>query len=369
MIGGGSGSFIGIAHRIASYITEDFQLMGGVFNADPEIGLKFAMQLQLDRDRIYGGIDEFIFGEMALPKDERMEVVAVATPNYLHYDMVKKLVLAGFHIICEKPVTTSSKEAVELERLINENNVVFCLTHNYTGYPMVRQMRKMIEDDVIGKVHKVDAQYYQGWINPFIHEKEKRADIWRLNPDIAGISCCIGDIGVHAFNLIEYVTQLQVSEVLGDLNNLYEDVPLDVDGSILLRLNENIKGVITASQIATGEENSIQVKVYGRKGGLKWDQEDPNVLYLLQNNKPAQVYRSANEYNDELSNNGTNIAPGHPEGFFEAFANLYKGVAKAIRGERTLNGEFPTISDGIRGVQFIEAVVKSNRQDNIWVDL
>ncbi|MBA7682030.1 hypothetical protein ES703_90376 [subsurface metagenome] len=272
-------------------------------------------------------------------------------------------------MICEKPVTNTSIEAVELEELVKKNKVIFCLTHTYTGYPMVRELKKLIEKDMIGKIQRVHAQYYEGCWNPFIHDKESRKGIWRFDPKKTGISCTMADIGVHAFNLIEYVTGLKVASVLSDLNTLYDDNPLDVDGTVLLRLGKNIKGFIAASQIATGEENNLQIKIYGSKAGLRWDQVNPTYLYYLQDNKPLQVLKPGYEYTSKFSVSSTRIAPGHPEGFFEAFANLYKGAAKAIRGQKIEEGEFSTIHDGVRGIRFIEAVVKSSKEGNIWVNV
>ncbi|MDH5608837.1 MAG: Gfo/Idh/MocA family oxidoreductase, partial [Cyclobacteriaceae bacterium] len=291
MMGGGSDSLIGIVHRIAAYMGEQYQLTGGVFIVDYEKSVEFARELELDLSRTYPTIDDFIAGEAALDPADRIEVVTIATPNFLHYSMAKKLLEAGFHVICEKPVTTSADEAVDLLNLVEKTGKIFAVTHTYTGYPMVRQLKSMVQSGVLGKIHKVDAQYYQGWINPVIHDKEKRKAVWRLDPAKSGISCCMGDIGVHAFNMIEYTTGLRVEKVLADLDTLYDDNALDVDGTSLIRLTGGVKGVIRASQIATGEENNIQVAVYGEKGGLRWEQENPNYLYYLTEDKPLQVLK------------------------------------------------------------------------------
>ncbi len=369
MIGGGHGAFIGIVHRIAAYMGEEYILTGGVFDSDYDQSVDFAEQLELDTSRVYEDLDRLIERELQLPEEERMQVLVIVTPNFLHYSMAKKLIEANFHIICEKPVTTTLAEALELETLVKKHGVVFSLTHTYTGYPMVRQMRVMIQEGAIGAVQKVDAQYYQGWINPVIHEKEKRAAVWRLDPARAGISCCMGDIGVHAFNLIEYTTGMEVQQLLSDINTLYDDNPLDVDGTVLLRLNNDIRGIVRASQIATAEENNIKIAVYGRKGGLKWEQENPNYLYYLREGEPVQVLKPGNPYNSDFAQQSTKIAPGHPEGIFDAMGNIYKGTARAIRGESYTEGAFPTIRDGVRGMGFIEKVVESSREGNVWVDL
>lgn len=368
LMGGGPNSFIGIVHRIASYMDEKYELVGGVFDIDHQAGVTWATDLGLDPNRAYDSIDTFIAKENALPKEERIEVVSVLTPNFLHYPMAKKLIEAGFHVICEKPITMTAAEAKELASLVSQNNVQFALTHTYTGYPMVRQMKAMIAEGALGQLQKVDAQYYQGWINPFIHEAEKRKTVWRLDPAKSGQSCCMGDIGVHAFNLIEYTTGLTVNSVLSDLNRMYDDNPLDVDGTVLLRTKEGPKGVICSSQIATGEENNICISVYGDKGGLKWEQEHPMYLKHMPEGEPARIIKPGNPYNSEFALESTKIAPGHPEGLFDAMGNIYDGMAKAIRGESYRNGAFPTVGEGVRGMQFIEAVLESDKNGQTWVN-
>lgn len=369
LIGGGANSFIGPVHRIAAYMGERYQLVGGVFDVDHKASMEFAEKLELDTSRTYSNIDELIEKESALPAHERIEVVSILTPNFLHYPMAAQLIKAGFHVICEKPITMKASEAVELEALTKEHGVVFCLTHTYTGYPMVRQMKTMIAEGVIGKVQKVDAQYYQGWINPFIHDKEKRSSIWRLDPAKSGQSCCYGDIGVHAFNLIEYTTGLKVEKVLADVNTLYEDNPLDVDGTTLIRTKEGVRGVICASQIATGEENNIKIAVYGDKGGLFWEQEHPTFLTHLKEGEPRQILKPGNPYTSDFAMESTKIAPGHPEGLFDAMGNIYAGTAQAIRGEAYRDGAFPNVEDGVRGMKFIEAVLLSSRNGQTWENI
>lgn len=369
MIGGGLSSFIGIVHRIASYIGEEYTLIGGAFDTDHNRALEFAKKLELDPNRTYPDIDTFIEKEKALPADERIEAVVVVTPNFLHYPMAKQLIQAGFHVICEKPVTNTAAEAVELEELVAKHQVVFALTHTYTGYPMVRQMKTMIAEEVIGKIQRADAQYYQGWINPVIHDVEKRKTVWRLDPDKAGQSCCMGDIGVHAFNMIEYTTGLTTKKVLSDLNTLYDNNPLDVDGTALLRFDDEVRGMVRASQIATAEENNLCVAVYGTEGALKWEQENPNYLYHLKEGEPIQILKPGNIYNGKLAEEATKMPPGHPEGIFDSMANLYLGAAKAIRGEAYLDGAFPTIRDGVRGMKFIEATLASSKNGNVWTPI
>jgi len=369
ILGGGGDSLIGVLHRVASSMFDRYEIIGGVFNPNYEENLSFAKKLGLKESRIYKDFETMVEVESKLDSDERIEVVSVLTPNFLHYPMAKKLLENNFHVICEKPLTTTYKEALDLKKIQSEKKLVFAVTYTYTGYPMVRQMTKMIADGVIGKLHKVDAQYLQGWLNPVIHEKEKRNSTWRLNPEKSGISCCVGDIGTHAFNMVELVTGMKVKSVLADLNTLYEDNPMDVDANILIQFSTNMKGTIRSSQIATGEENNLRISVYGEKGGLKWEQENPNYLYHLKDDTPLQVLKSGHGYNNEISLDGTKLPPGHPEGIFDSMGNIYKGVARAIRQESFASEEFPSIEDGVRGMDFIEKTVESNSKGNVWVEL
>lgn len=369
ILGGGGDSLIGVLHRIASYINDNYQITGAVFNADFKDNMDFAKEIDVPTNRIYKDFDTFILEEMKLPKEERIQVCSVLTPNFLHFPMAKKLLDNGFHVICEKPMTTTLKEAKILQEAHEKAGTVFALTHTYTGYPMVRQMREMIKAGALGKIHKVDARYYQGWINTIIHDKDKRNSVWRLDPKKAGISSCMGDIGVHAFNMVEYTTGLQVKSLLCDFNYLYEDNQMDVDGTVLIRMGAHVKGVIRGSQVATGEENGLAIAIYGEKGAFRWEQEKPNFLYKMSDTEPTQVYKPGHAYNSKLSLDGTKLPAGHPEGIFDSMANIYLGVAKAIRGEKYNDGEFPTMTDGVRGMDFIEATVKSHKDGNTWVTL
>ncbi|RKR14618.1 putative dehydrogenase [Maribacter vaceletii] len=369
ILGGGGDSLIGVLHRVASHINDNYQITGAVFNPDFDANMAFAKEIDVPTNRIYKDFDTFVEEEMKLPKEERIEVCSILTPNFLHFPMAKKLLDNGFHVICEKPMTTSLEEAKILQEAHKKSGAVFALTHTYTGYPMVRQMREMIKSGALGKIHKVDASYYQGWINTIIHDQEKRSSVWRLDPKKAGISSCIGDIGVHAFNLIEYTTGLRIDSILSDFNYLYEDNQMDVDGTVLVRMDNHVKGLIRSSQVATGEENGLSIAIYGEKAAFKWEQENPNFLYKLSDTEPMQVYKPGHAYNSDLSLGGTKLPPGHPEGIFDSMANIYLGAAKAIRGEKYNDGEFPTMLDGVRGMNFIEATVESHKAGNIWVKL
>jgi predicted dehydrogenase len=334
-----------------------------------EENVGFAEEIDVPTNRIYVDFDTMIVEEMKLPENERIQVCSVLTPNFLHFPMAKKLLENGFNVICEKPMTTTYEEAKILQETLEKAGTVFAVTHTYTGYPMVRQMREMIKEGALGNIHKVDARYYQGWLNPVIHEKEKRSSTWRLDPEKSGISCCMGDIGVHAFNMVEFTTGMPVKSILADLNYLYEDNQMDIDGTALLRFGNNAKGIVRSSQVATGEENGLAITIYGDKGGFRWEQENPNYLYVMSDDKPMQVYKPGHAYNSDLSLDGTKLPPGHPEGIFDSMANIYLGVARAIRGEEYNDGEFPTMMDGVRGLNFIEASVQSHKEGNVWIAL
>ena len=369
ILGGGGDSLIGVLHRIASSMHDNYEIVGGVFNPEHEESLKFARHLGLDERRVYKDYETFINEEIKLDSEKRIEVVSVLTPNFLHFPMAKMLLENDFHVICEKPLTTTYAEAKELFKIKESKDLVFAVTYTYTGYPMVRQMTKMVANGEIGKVHKVDAQYLQGWLNPVVHDKEKRSSTWRLNPKVSGISCCVGDIGTHAFNMVELVAGSNVKKILSHLNNLYDDNPMDVDANILIQLENGANGTIRSSQIATGEENNLRISIYGDKGGLKWEQENPNYLYHLSDNEPMRVLKTAHPYNYDISNISTKIPPGHPEGIFDSMGNIYNGVAKAIKKQKFDSVEFPTIDEGVRGMDFIEKAVKSHQSGNIWMNL
>ena len=369
ILGGGGDSLVGILHRIATSMHNKYEIMGGVFNPNFDENLKFAKEIGLNENRIYEDFEKMIEEELKLEPKKRMEVISILTPNFLHYPMAKRLLENNFNVICEKPMTTSYEEAKELDRINKEKQLVFAVTYTYTGYPMVRQMKNMIESGEIGDIQKVDLQYYQGWINPIIHDDKKRAETWRLQPEKSGISCCIGDIGTHAFDMLEYVSGMQVNQILADLNYIYPENKMDVDGTILIKFSENIKGVIRASQIATGEENNFSVAIYGKKGSLKWEQENPNYLYHLSEDSPIKVLKPAHDYNSEFSLAASKLPPGHPEGIFDSMANIYNGVANKINNTTNFQDEYPTLNDGLRGMLFIEKAVESHSKGNIWVKL
>ena len=367
-MGGGGNSLVGILHRIAAKMHNKYDIVGGVFSRDWDSNIEFANEIKISPSRAYADYEIMIERELKLPEDQRMQAVSILTPNFLHYPMAKSLLENGFHVICEKPLTTTYAEAKELRSLVQKSGLVFAVTYTYTGYPTIRKIRDMISEGAIGEVQKVDAQYYQGWINPIIHQGETRMDTWRLDPKKSGISCCIGDIGTHAFDMLEYLTQLKIDRVLADLNYLYDDNKMDIDGSILIRCTNGVKGIIRTSQIATGENNNFAVMIYGKKGGLKWEQENPRVLYYMQEGKEVQIIESDNINNDLLTKD-TILPPGHPDEIYDAMANIYNGAAKAINKEAYEHSEFPTIIDGVRGMNFIESVVESHEKGNVWITI
>jgi predicted dehydrogenase len=369
MLGGGAGSLIGIVHRIAADMGADYRLVGGVFSSSPASSNEFARDLELDPRRTYANVDALIAGETQLPLEDRIRLVTIATPNSFHYDEASKLILAGFHVLCEKPLTTTVAQAEELERLVESHGVIFAVAHTYTGYPMVRQLRAMVAAGLLGPIQKIHVQYYQGWVNPLLRDRDKRRSVWRLDPARSGSSSCIGDIGVHCFNLIEYTTGLRIERLLADTATGVADNPLDVDGSVLLRLSGNVLGVLCASQIATAEENNLQLAVYGRTGALKWAQETPQRLEFLQEGKPLSVLTAGQPYNAPQARAASKLPPGHPEGFTDAMGNIYRGIARAINGEPYDSGEFPGTDAGVRGMRFIEAVLRSAATGNRWCPL
>tara|TARA_X000000368_G_scaffold154203_1_gene121534 strand:- start:764 stop:1903 length:1140 start_codon:yes stop_codon:yes gene_type:complete len=368
-VGGGNDSLIGVLHKVAAVMFDRYEIIGGVFSSNQDINKATASDLGLDSSRVYNNYEEMAEVESSLAPDLKIEAVCILTPNFLHFPMAKTFLQNGFHVICEKPLSISLEEAKELKQIKDSKNLVFAVTHTYTGYPMVRQMTKMISNGVIGDIQRVDSTYFQGWINDIIHDKEKRNSTWRLNPEISGVSSCLADIGTHAFNMLELVCGMKVNKILADLNTLYEDNPLDIDVSVLVRMENGCKGTIRSTQIATGLENNLNISVYGSKGSLSWEQENPNYLYHHTSDKPLQVLKPGHLYNTDLSLDGTKLPAGHPEGIFDAMGNIYRGVARAIKGEKNEKGEFPTIDEGVRGMDFIEKAVKSNEKGNIWLEL
>jgi predicted dehydrogenase len=330
--------------------------------------------LYLPDDRVYGSYEEMIEKEKALPDGERMDFVSIVTPNYLHFPPAKLALENGFHVVCDKPMTYNLDEAKELEKLVEKSGLLFALTHNYTGYPMVKQARDMVKDGKIGKIRKIVVEYPQGWLAEKLEETGQKQASWRMDPKKAGIASCMGDIGTHAENLSEFITGLKISEMCADLHTFVEGRTLEDDGNILLKFDNGASGVLHASQISVGEENNLNIRVYGEKGGLEWRQQEPNTLVLKYNDKPMEVYRTGAGFGF-LSENAllhTRVPAGHPEGFIEAFANIYRNFALTLGAK--LEGkepdpkfyDFPTVHDGVRGMAFLESTVESSKSDKKW---
>jgi predicted dehydrogenase len=375
MVGGGRGAFIGAVHRMAAALDGQIELVCGAFSSSPERSKLSGQDLFLSPERCYGSFEEMISRERALPAEERMDLVSIVTPNHLHFAPAKMALENGFHVICDKPLSFSMEEALELQQLVEETGLLFALTHNYTGYPMIKQARAMIRQGELGQIRKVLVEYPQGWLSTPLEGSEQKQATWRTDPARSGIAGAMGDIGTHAENLMEYVTGLEITEICADLHTFVEGRRLDDDGSMLLRFNNGARGVLTASQICAGEENDLRIRVYGSKGGLHWRQMEPNSLQVHWLDQPMQVLRTGvgNLYPEAQAH--ARIPAGHPEGYLEAFANIYRNVAFCLqarwRGEQPdpLYLDFPSVHDGVRGMQFIEAVVASSKGVEKWYKL
>jgi predicted dehydrogenase len=373
MVGGGPGAFIGAVHRRAAALDGLTDLVAGAFSSDPDKSAQQGRALHLDPSRVYGSYQEMAEQEAALPADERIDFVSIVTPNFLHFDVAKTFIEHGFHVICDKPMTTTLEDAETLCRLVDEHDTVFCLTHNYTGYPMVKQARAMVQDGTIGTVRKVVVEYPQGWLAERLEAQgDKQAD-WRTDPDRAGAGA-LGDIGSHAENLARYVTGLGMDRLCADVGTVVEGRGIDDDANLLVRYENGARGVLYCSQISVGEENNLRLRVYGTKAGLDWRQEDPHYLVVKRNGAPREVYTHGNDYLSVAAQHNTRIPAGHPEAFIEAFANTYanacRTMAARIAGDTpdSLDLDFPTVQDGAVGMHFIETALASGEQDAAWVD-
>ena len=366
MVGGGRGAFIGSVHRIAAALDGTTELACGAFSSDPERSRASGADLLLPGNRAYGDYREMIEREARLPADEKIDFVAIVTPNDQHHGPAKLALEAGFPVMCDKPLCLNMEQAKELEATVEKTGLLFGLTHNYTGYPMVKEARQRVRAGELGKIRRVVAEYPQGWLATRLESTGQKQANWRTDPKRAGASCCVGDIGTHAANLTEYVTGLPIEEVSAELSTFVVGRPLDDDASVMLRLADGARGVLWASQIAIDEENGLNLRVYGEKGSLEWHQEEPNTLLLKWPDKPRELVRAGANY-ARLSPEAlgaTRLPAGHPEGYLEGFANLYRSFASALLegGE----ADCPTIRDGVRGMAFIEATVASSNDNAKW---
>jgi len=373
MVGGGSGSKIGAVHRMAATMDGQAEIVAGVFSSNPEKSRSFAQELYLDPSRVYSDYREMAEKESALADGERIDFVSIATPNSSHFDIARTFLKAGFNVICDKPMTCRLAEAQELKAIVASSGKVFALTYTYNGYPMVKHARYMIQQGLIGEIVKVVVEYRQTWVARLLQAEDSSLDVWRLDPDKAGISCCIADIGIHAENLVHYITGLEIEELCADLSSFVPGNSLDNDASILLRYKGGSKGIMQVSQVNTGEENSLSLQVYGTKQSLLWNQENPNYLVCKTLDGYTSTYTKGSRGSRILcdeARNASRLSLGHPEGFIEAFANIYLEAFKEIRTQ-TVNkavpaGDYPTVDDGVNSMAFVETVVASARSDEKW---
>lgn len=378
MVGGGRGAFIGAVHRMAAQLDGLIELSCGAFSADPEKSKATGKDLFLPDSRVYASYQELIEKESRLPEGQRMDFVSIVTPNHLHFPVAKLALEHGFHVMCEKPMTFNYEEALQLNELVKQSGLLFGLTHNYTGYPMVKEARSLVSRGELGSIRKVVVEYPQGWLATRLEESGQKQASWRTNPAEAGASCCIGDIGTHAGNLAEYITGLRIEEVCADLTTFVDGRSLDDDGNVLVRFDNGAKGVLYASQISVDEENGLSIRVYGDKGGIEWHQEEPNSLVVKWMNRPREIRRTGVNYGSRLSAEAlvnTRLPCGHPEGYLEAFANLYKNFALNLIHRKMKENppdhclDYPKSAEGVRGMAFINSVLASSKSKEKWVRL
>ena len=375
MIGGGRGAFIGAVHRIAAGIDGQIDLVCGALHIDPEEAVLSGQDLYLNPDRIYKTYHEMFEKESKLPADERMDFVSIVTPNHVHFEPAKLALENGFHVVCEKPMSFSLDEALQLQKLVDETGLTFALTHTYTGYPMVKQAREMCASGTFGKIRKVVVEYPQGWLSTPLEQTGQQQATWRTDPKRSGKAGSVGDIGTHAENLAEIVTGLKINELAADVTTFVENRLLDDDANVLLRFDSGAKGVLICSQICAGVENAINIKVYGELGSLEWHQHDPNTMFVRWLEKPMEVFRTGNGYMGASAVAHTRVPAGHPEGYLEAFANIYRNFAKVVQAK--LDGvevdpvynDFPKVDDGVRGMKFIDAVIESGQNNAAWTKI
>ena len=377
MVGGGQGAFIGAIHRIAAQMDNEIELICGAFSSDARRSLESGKALYLEPTRCYASYQEMFTREKQLPAEKRMDMVVIVTPNHLHFPVAKLALESGFHVMSDKPATLTLKEALELEAIVKQSSLLYGLSHTYTGYPMVKEAKSRVAAGELGKIKKVVVEYPQGWLASKDDEQSKQAS-WRLDPAQSGISCCMGDIGVHAANLAEYITGLEITALSASLTANVEDRVLDDDGTVLLRFDNNAHGILLASQISVGEENNLRIRVYGDRASLDWSQLEPNSLLMKYPDQASRLIRSGVGELAQATITSLRTPAGHPEGYLEAFANLYRGFACKLRSRLTLDNtgghtqqetnalDVPGIYEAVRGMAFIENVVAASQSDLKW---
>lgn len=373
MIGGGIGAFIGSVHRMAAALDDRMELVCGAFSSDPEKSKLSGKELFLNPERVYGSWQEMIEKESRLPEDVRMEVVSIVTPNHMHFAPARLALEAGFHVISDKPLTFDLQEAYALRDIVAKSGKIFALTHNYAAYPMVKQARHMVSTGTLGMIRKVVAEYPQGWLSSLLEASDNKQASWRTDPSRSGIAGSVGDIGTHAENLLHYITGLNITELCADVHTLVEGRKLDDDANVLLGFSNGARGILYASQISAGEENNLRIRVYGEHGSIEWAQMEPNSLIVRWLDKPIQIYRTGGPDVCSASMACTRLPSGHPEGYIEAFATIYRNVAMCIQAARSGKRaeahyyDFPGIDDGVRGMEFICKVIESGKSNQKWI--
>jgi predicted dehydrogenase len=372
MIGGGKGAFIGAVHRIALNMDGLAELVAGALSENAEIAVESGRALFLSDSRIYTDYKTMLEAEAAMPAGERIDFVSIVTPNFVHFEPAMMALNKGFNVVIEKPICFTLEEAKQLKEKQQATGLTLLLCHTYTGYPMVKQARHLIKSGVLGQIRKVYVEYPQGWLSTFLEGTGQTQASWRTDPAKSGKAGSMGDIGTHAFNLAEYVTGLQVIKICGDLNTFVQGRMLDDDGAALLKFSNGASGVLMASQIAAGEENNVKLRVYGEKGGIEWNHTDANTLQVKWLDKPTEIYRTGGAYNSSFAAHNTRTPAGHPEGYLEAFANLYRNFALTVSAK--INNEepaeewldFPGVDEGVRGMAFVDNIVESSRSEMKW---
>ncbi len=372
MIGGGKDAFIGGVHRLAMNMDGQVELVAGALSVNPEIALDSGKSLFLEESRIYTDYKVMLEKEATMPADKKIDFVTIVTPNFVHFDPAMMALDKGFNVVIEKPITFTLEQAKQIKEKLDATGLTLLLCHTYTGYPMVKQAKQLLKAGSLGKVRKVYVEYPQGWLSTLLESTGQAQASWRTDPKKSGKAGCMGDIGTHAFNMAEYVTGLQVTKICSNLNIVVEGRMLDDDGAAFLKFNNGATGVLMATQIAAGEENNVKIRVYCEKGGLEWKQEDANTLLVKWLDKPTEIYRTGGAYNSSFAAHNTRIPAGHPEGYLEAFGNLYRNFALTVRAK--IDGEkpkeewldFPGVEEGIRGMAFVENVVASSESEEKW---
>lgn len=372
MIGGGPGAFIGAVHRTAAAMDGMIELVCGSFSSNADKSKQMGEQLNLAPERVYGSFEEMMEKEAGLSPDVRMDFVSIVTPNHVHFAPAKMALEAGFDVVMDKPMTFDLKEAKALKAIVERTGKYLCLTHTYAGYPMIKEAREQVKTGALGKIRKVFVTYPQGWLHAFLENTDNKQASWRTDPSRSGIAGAMGDIGTHAFNLAEYITGLRTTALCAQINVVVEGRKLDDDGAVFLQFDNGATGLLVASQVLTGEENNLTIKIYGEKGGLEWSHADANSLLLKWPEAPMQVLRAGTGYLGEAAKHNTRTPSGHPEGFLEAFANHYRNFALCAgareRGEQPKEEwlDFPMVDDGVRGMAFIENVIASGKSEKKW---